>query len=297
MNHRIAFLLVLSAIGGLGISGVACSSSSGGSFTSDDGGSSDGTTGDGGSHDGALTDSPNTGDTGSSDAGHEAQGNCAPVMGPCDIVLQNCPTGKECVLARATDGGYTTTCANTSVGEVKQKGADCTASASNPCLPGLECYDGHCTPHCCMGDDSVCGQTPMGVQGTCDLNISSGGTPNVPLYMVCTYKSVCKPFKVVPCQAGSACTVEDNLGTADCLGDNGKVEGDSCKYKNDCVDGLGCFGAVDAGACHMYCITPGQTPPFDAGALGPGTGGCNTGKACTGRLDTARFPAWLSICQ
>ncbi len=296
MNHRIAFLLVLGAFGGIGVSGVACSSSSSSNVGGDDGGSAgDGTTGDGGNgHDSALTDSSGN-DTGSSDGGAEAQGNCSAVKGPCDIVLQDCPTGKECV-AVSVDGGFATACVNTSVGEVKQKGAACTTGGSNTCLPGLECFDGHCTPHCCMGNDSICGMTTGGIQGVCDLNIS-GGTSSSPLFMVCTYKSVCKPFQVLPCPSGQACTVEDNLGSADCLGDNGKTEGQGCMFKNDCVDGLGCFSAGDAGAkCSMFCVTPGQTPPFDAGT-GPGTGGCNTGKTCIGRLNAARFPPWLSICQ
>jgi hypothetical protein len=299
MNHRIAFLLVFAAVGGLGVSGVACSSSSSGNFGGDDSGTGDdATSGDGSSHDGGG-DTLLGNDGGSHDGGNaDAAGNCSPVNGPaCDIVKQNCTTGKECVVVQGTDGGFTTACNATTVNEHIQKGEACSTQSPNPCLPGLECFEGRCTPHCCQGDDSVCGMSSDGIQGACDLNITAGGG-NSPLFMVCTYKAVCKPFKVVPCPTGQACTVEDNLGTADCLGDNGKAEGASCMYKNDCVDGLGCFSAPDAGGiCQMYCITPGQTPPFDAGTPGPGTGGCNSGKSCIGRLNAQQFPAWLSICQ
>jgi hypothetical protein len=149
-----------------------------------------------------------------------------------------------------------------------------------------------------MGDDSVCGSTSTGIPGTCDLDISdrSGNT----LFMVCTYKQPCKPFELVACPSGNSCTIEDNQGTADCLGNNGKTEGQACMYKNDCVDGLMCLG-VQGGAstCQMLCLTPGSMPPFDAGALdgGPGNGGCSTGKTCSGRLDPSQFPSWLSICK
>jgi len=150
-----------------------------------------------------------------------------------------------------------------------------------------------------MGDDSVCGMTQAGVQGTCDLQISSGPPNNTVLFMVCTYKNVCKPFKAVPCPTGESCTIEDKLGTADCIGNNGKTEGQPCMYKNDCVDGLMCLGVQGQQAtCQMLCLTPGQTPPFDAGADGgPGRGGCSTGKTCSGALDPNQFPPWVSICK
>lgn len=309
MNHRIAFLLALGAIGGLGVSGAACSaSSSDGGSGGDDSGVHDSSSGDGSvSHDGGSD--TNTGnDTGGGDGGSpEAAGNCSAVNGPaCDIVTQNCPSGKECVATQGRDGGFTTACNPTSVGQHIAKGEPCSTQSPNPCLAGLECFDGHCTPHCCKGDDSVCGMSSQGVAGSCDLNISSGGASNVDLFMVCTYSPTCKPFHIVPCMAGQACEIQDKLGSAKCVGLNGagKKEGETCMYLNDCADGLMCLGVPgQPSTCKLLCLTPNSTPPFDAGtSLDAGTGGCgfNDGgvrETCSGGLDPNSFPSWLSFCK
>jgi hypothetical protein len=179
-------------------------------------------------------------------------------------------------------------------------------------LPGLECVgsacvDGsaptaRCSPHCCSGDDSLCGSSPEGFPGHCDLTVSSG-SPAVDLFNACTYSAACKPLGVVPCPNGFDCIVSDPQGTASCVGiyaadaAAGYGEGHGCSYANNCQDGMNCIGIGDAGfQCTMLCLVPGSTPPFDAGALGggPGHGGCTGSKQC--RAATAIFPPWLGVC-
>jgi hypothetical protein len=318
MKHRLALLAALSMIGGGGVFGVACSSSSSGSFDDDAGAdgsaASDATSGDG-SKDSASFDSGSN-DGGSQDATSELQGNCSPVKGPCDIVLQDCGQGKECVVARASDGGFTTACMATTNNEHIAKGEKCCPSTNNPCLPGLECIGSacagdaaptaRCAPHCCTGDDSVCGMSPEGYQGHCDTNVNSGGTKPVDLFQICTYSAVCKPFGLIPCPPGAACEVQDNLGSAKCEdiynpgdgGPGGAKQGQACQSANQCEDGLMCLGSGQNFSCVMLCLIPNSAPPFDAGAIdgGPYHGGCTSGKTCTG-VSAQLFPSWLGVCQ
>ena len=303
------------------MTGVACSSSSSGDSGGDagaDGTDVDATQGgdSGNARDGASSDG-GSGDGGSQDATSEVTGNCSPVKGACDIVLQNCGSGKECVVARASDGGFTTECIATNNNEHIPKGSPCCPGGQNPCLPGLECLGAacaggdaaptsRCAPHCCTGDDSVCGQSPEGYPGHCDTNVNSGGPNPVDLYQICTYAAVCKPFGIIPCPSASACEVLDNLGSAKCDniynpadgGPAGAKEGEPCKYLNQCADGMMCFGPVaGSSTCLILCLIPNSAPPFDAGADGAAfQGGCPQGKAC-GALDPNQFPSWLGACN
>src|ERR1700722_8034548 len=107
MKARSACLLGVGFLWASGLGFLACSSSSGG--VPDGGGpdaASDNTTTfdvqqtDGsGQTDMNVSDSPPS--DGGSDSGKDSglKGNCSPVNGPaCDIVLQNCKAGQECVL-------------------------------------------------------------------------------------------------------------------------------------------------------------------------------------------------------
>jgi hypothetical protein len=320
MNHRLALLLSLTLVGSGGVAGVACSSSSSGSVADDggaDGSASDGSQGGDAARDGAFGSDTGASDGGSQDAtGDQLTGNCAPVKGACDIVLQNCGAGKECVVSRGSDGGFATACFPTTNNEHIPMGSPCCPGAQNPCLPGLECLGAscqgdaaptsRCAPHCCTGDDSICGQSPEGYPGHCDTNVNSGGSNPVDLFEICTYSAVCKPFGIIACPSGTACEVLDNLGSAKCdniynpadSGPGGAKEGDPCAALNQCADGLMCFGSNNADKCKMLCLIANSSPPFDAGALdgAPLHGGCTQGKSCVG-VSASTFPSWLGLCE
>jgi hypothetical protein len=251
------------------------------------------------------------------------QGNCEPAKGSaCDLVLQNCPAGQQCVAAARSGGGYTTQCAPTTASQHIDKGYPCCPPASvndNPCLPGLQCVGdpcpdggvpgngvgGRCTPYCCANDGTPCGTSPEGYPGHCDLDVVDNA--GAPLYDVCAYAPPCKPIGVLPCPSGYSCLVEgDTTGSASCTpiyngGNPPAQEGASCQYQNSCADGLMCLTRTlaDGGMpsqCLMLCYTGHGTPPFDPKslAMGPGTGGCNAGKTC--QTASQIFPQWLGVC-
>ena len=235
-------------------------------------------------------------------------GNCTKVKGPCDLVLQDCQPGQECVVTRPAGGSFTTTCRAVGASQQLPIGRACCPGATNPCLPGLtcvgdDCVDGsaptaRCAPACCPGDDTSCGKSdPEGIAGACDITLFSNSEE---LHNTCTYKERCKPLRLEPCKPGQACIVEDKVGTSSCVSSNGLPEGAPCGFLNDCADGMMCFGPADGGAkCRLLCLTPNAATPFDAGALegGPGRGGCPAGETCNIGLSPQQFPAWLSICR
>jgi hypothetical protein len=337
MKHRVVLLLLCALLGGAGSLAAACSSSSSNGFSGSDG-SADGSSSDSTSHQDSMaeggmdrvgmTDTGNPTDSGTimdGSGGFDGPpANCSPVTGPCDIVSQNCPSGQECDLARASDGGFTTGCVMDQVTQHLPKGHSCCPSGSvNPCDPGLECIGntcdpdaaapqtGRCTPHCCLGpdggDNTPCGMSvPEGYPGHCDLNIGDPNNPTQTLYSVCTYAAGCEPLQVQPCTPGNTCLVSDMQGTASCVqifnpdGGPGLGEHQHCDFANECADGLMCltFTTPDGGMlsqCAWLCWT-GAPTPFDAGVLNmvPGTGGCPMNENCGSA--TSIFPAWLGVC-
>jgi hypothetical protein len=311
MSHRIFFLLGLVAIGGVGALGAACSSSSSSSTGDDSTGPLDASGVDSTEPDSQAHDTGTSFDTGLQDSGAPL-GDCSAVGGSCDIVAQNCPSGQECVLTSGAGGATVTACEPTQPSESIQKGYPCCPGQSNPCLPGLECNGqsactdggtptGVCAARCCEGDDSVCGMTPEGVAGHCDIGVvdNDGG----PLYSICDYSPACKPFGVQPCATGQECVVTDMAGTSTCVSiynPPGVAEGAACTAANACQSGLMCLGSSATNTtCIMLCLVPNQTPPFSTTGLadGPTTGGCNAGKTCSGADVASIFPPWLGICQ
>ena len=314
MKQR-TFLFVVSAlVGAAGIAGVACSSSphvdTGGGMDSSVNG--DGPSGDQSSGGDAGTDSANNTDG-------AMKGNCSPARGPaCDLVLQNCAGGKECVVALGAGGGPTTACQDPGTGN-RPLGSTCCPGQQNQCVPGLECIgpsctDGgmptaRCTPHCCPGEDSVCAQSvPEGFHGSCDLTIVEDfpDAAGLPVFQACTYKGVCKPFHVQSCPPNYACLLQSDNVSFRCSeiysldGGSGTPQDTRCTIGNECQDGLECLGPADGGPskCTTTCYHPdGGPPPFDAGGLTTGGatyGGCSTGKGCGGTFTGA--PPWLGFC-
>jgi hypothetical protein len=260
--------------------------------------------------DSATHDTGTTFDTGVVDSGAPL-GDCSTVGGSCDIVAQNCPSGQECDLTTGANGQTETACEPTQASESIQKGYPCCPGASNPCLPGLECNGqsecvdggeptGVCSARCCEGDDSVCGMTPGGIAGHCDIGVvdDDGGA----LYNICSYSASCKPFGVQPCTGGQECIVTDNAGTSTCTAiynPPGIAAGGDCNAQNACASGDMCLmsGSATTGTCYTLCLVPNSTPPFSTTGLGtaPGNGGCpSSSPTCT--AETSIFPAWLGIC-
>jgi hypothetical protein len=294
--------------------GAACSSSPAASSDADAS-----TSGDDAGADATQPSGSSSGDAASDQA---VQASCEPAKGPaCDLVLQNCPAGKQCVAVAQGGGKYTTQCGPTYATQHIDRGYPCcppSSASQEPCLPGLQCIGnpctgdagpgggggGRCAPYCCSGDDTPCASTPEGFAGHCNLNVVDGAGKS--MFNVCDYMPPCKPLGLLPCPPGYACEVQDTSGSATCSqifnsGGPPAKEGASCTYNNSCDDGLMCLQltAPDGGVssqCMMLCYTGQGTPPFNPQslAMGPGTGGCNTGKQCVGAPNA--FPPWLGVC-
>ncbi len=247
------------------------------------------------------------------EAGSDApQVTCdAGVSGACDIVLQNCGSGKTCLPAQLEAGtcSYQLECASNTTGAITE-GYACNPQQVNPCVAGLECINGRCAKHCCLGDDSTCGTSqPEGFAGKCAVDVNLPSCPQSFIaYSVCDYAKPCEPFQLLPCGSGLACVVENSSGNATCESyssgtDAGKAEKAACQYSNDCEDGLGCYGALDGGAssCTWQCYVKGQGGPYDstiAADAGAGVGGCPKNETCTPIMWSGNaLPAWLGLCE
>ncbi|HVH46073.1 MAG TPA: hypothetical protein VM925_27175 [Labilithrix sp.] len=254
------------------------------------------------------------------DAGHDARElpdtasptpACAAVKGPCDVVAQDCADDEEgqkqeCVVASSSGGAVTTECVPVQPSQQLPMGRGCCPGRENPCLPGLQCVGdtcvdggpitGRCTPACCPGDDSACGQSePEGIGGQCDVTLFVGSTE---VHQVCSYRERCKPFGIQPCKEGQVCIIEDKLGTAGCIASNNVENRQPCQFANDCKDGHVCSGPPNARVCRMFCLTPNSNPSFDASAAdgAPGRGGCPSGETCTGP-GVQGMPDWIQLCE
>jgi hypothetical protein len=257
------------------------------------------------------------------DAGTETStggdaGRCAQLVGPCDLVLQDCPSGKECLVVAAAGGAALTTACQPAGSGNKPVGAKCCPDQANQCVAGLECTGGEpcgtsdggsgaitarCTPHCCSGDDTPCGASiPEGFKGTCDTQlVTELADASVAIANICTYKGVCTPFKIQPCPNNFACLVQSDGVSFRCsaiFNPPGKDAGAACGAANDCADGMECLGPADGGStCRTLCYRADGGAPFDGGGLadaGAGKGSCPLGKGCGGSITGA--PAWLGFC-
>jgi len=297
--------------------GEACSTSSGAAGAGAADAASDAAPGD------AATDELDTSaEAGDGDAGAvsapEAGGHCSSITGSaCDVVLQDCPKGLECV-PQIVGTRLTTACRPAGTGN-KPAGATCCPGQGNQCVAGLECIGspcvdggpelGRCTPRCCRGDDDRCGASiPEGVKGSCDLDVVAVlHDASVSLYRVCSYKPVCRPFRIEACPDSTyGCLLQSDGASFRCdelFSPPGKMAGEPCDIANDCADGMECLGEVDASSgstCQYTCYREdGGVPPFDVTALdgggGPGVGGCPAGMRCNGDITGA--PRWYAFCQ
>ncbi len=318
-HHRVAISFVGVAMLGAGAFGVACSARESHGFSNEEDSGVDATAmpeasrGDTATADAPVVDVAPPPDAG----GPDVTGACSPVNTACDIVRQNCPSGHECVAASDT----ATACQAIRASQHLPKGHTCCPSAPQAqCAPGLRCigpdtpcqadagaFPGRCTPACC--DDDICGKSdPEGFAGRCQLSIV--GQSEQELYKVCDYSPPCKPFHVQSCPQNFTCNVDDKFGTASCVGiyapidggtiPSGYAEGTACSTLNSCADGLACVSRGDAGStCTWLCLTPGENPPFDAGALrdaGAGYGGCPNGERCILTFAPTDLPVWISAC-
>ena len=226
-------------------------------------------------------------DTGSPDTKETGGGKtCDPHPGDeCDMVKQNCPTATDtCDYSQAV--GHNT-CVTIPPGTAG-KGEAC--DPKNPCDKGLFCYSGHCSPACCVGDNSVCG-----AGGECKLSITAPGDGgDSVIYHACTYSNVCHPFKY-DCSAGEICNFDSDPDVFKCsspspAGSLSAKPGGVCKYTNDCGESQACF-ALKADAaptdykCQLFCWA---TKP-DAFSVGtkpdgrfPADGTCTVGGVSYG---------------
>jgi len=310
MRHRFLVIVAAGLFGAGGAVGLACSSDP----SPTDPGGKDATVSEGG----GSVDAGKDQEVGGEDAGKPEGGGCSPAKGACDLVLQDCPDKdglkQECV-PRTSGATISTVCQKAQASQLLPQGRACcpNAAGGNPCLPGLSCIgadcvdggqpSGRCSPYCCPGSDSLCGASaPEGIAGSCDVRLVSG---KAEIAYVCSYKERCKVFGVEPCKtAGSACVIEDKNGTSSCqpnFNPPPALAHQPCGAgtNKDCADGMGCFSTADGGGeCLWFCHTPNSVVPFDAGALdgGPGKGGCPVGETCSGKLNAAEFPGWVSVC-
>lgn len=319
-NKQSARFLWLAGAAGLLTAGSigACSSSSTSGEIFDAG--PDGTTSVGD----AATDAAPLKDSGAKDTGVVQPGSCPAqtLAGECDLVLQNCGAGKECVPVNSGTA-IVATCEPAGTGSTPL-GHECCQNGPNNgnCVAGLFCNascdvtdggpgtkSGRCSPFCCLGDDKKCGESdPEGIKGTCSVTVS-GQNPfdggQVDQGGGCVYATACKPFGVQPCTDPTAiCTVQTDGVTFRCeqpFQQPPLAAGVKCQYENECANGLECIGAADAGACTYPCYQANQDggpPPFDASVLNlnvAGQGGCPSGQTC--RAFVTGWAGWYGLCS
>jgi hypothetical protein len=180
-----------------------------------------------------------------------------PVVGECDVFLQDCKDGEKCA-AVITDGGgawNSSKCVPVSGSDVP--GDACTAEST---ADGLD--------SCAKG--AMCWGVDMDGNGTCvELCMGTPDAPTCPNSGMCTiandgFLNLCLPNcdpLLQDCAEGAACyPINDGFTCApDASGDTGKAN-DPCEFINVCEAGLLCAGPEFVGAgCpagSMGCCTP-----------------------------------------
>ena len=180
--------------------------------------------------------------------------SCDPHPGDeCNMVKQDCPDPTQTCDFIATANHNQ--CVKNPIGP-GAKGDAC--SPSSGCDRGLFCYQGKCSPACCLGDDSACG-----AGGQCNLDITQpGDAGDVIIYHACTYAAACHPFKY-DCPANEDCLWDSAPDSFACAVPStpaaySAVPNITCKYANDCGESQACFNLMgtDSGAdykCYLFC--------------------------------------------
>src|SRR5439155_8615800 len=63
------------------------------------------------------------------------------------------------------------------------------------------------------------------------------------------FKQICTP----PAMGMNGCIANPTTGQATCINVGTSVDGDSCRYLNECVAGLACHTEKGMGICRKYC--------------------------------------------
>jgi hypothetical protein len=289
-----------------------CSSSNSGGSASDTGHPGDGYVGDTGgggtdtyAGDTVVHDTGSPFDTRRDSAPGDTSGCASRHPGDeCDMVAQNCADKTQTCDYDPTAGHSVCTSRTLGTGT---KGDACPHGPTD-CDAGLFCYEGHCTPACCTGDNSVCGSAG-GIPGSCNLDITqSADAGDTVIYNVCTYSKTCHPFSC-DCDSGSIClfdTAPDSF-TCDPPSSAGALSakpGISCKYENDCGEGQGCFGPTGGPyKCMLFCLLAGA----DGGTVSPcaapkfgANGTCTVGGTSYGTCTDASgagIGGGLGLCE
>jgi hypothetical protein len=209
---------------------------------------------------------------------------CTAATGICDPFCQTgCACGEKCL--SGADGGLL--CNRPLAGALKKAGDACdisapgTRSQSDNCGPGLVCVDDSCNGRCyryCRSDgdcpDSTCTRSAGGAK-VCDV-------PTV----------ACDPVgrgATTSCASSAqGCYLADVGGGADAGGGSDRTlcdcpfgaapEGGTCVSTRDCLPGLVCVAAGDAGGsqCQPVCALD-------------GSGACTSGRTCVALNGSTKY--------
>jgi hypothetical protein len=191
------------------------------------------------------------------DAAQKATDWCAT---SCDLVAQDCGTGKKCMPGLSTNAGaFITGCqadGTASLDDTCTSTVDASGYNSDGCKAGLLCgIRRQCGQMCCS--DSDCGD------GKCILAVSDGQKA------VGECVTTCAPFTGGGCASGSDCsgnyTDIDSLSASAnatavdgyfyCRTDGAMPKGASCNGDLDCAAGLECIASSDGttASCQPDC--------------------------------------------
>lgn len=192
------------------------------------------------------------------------------VAGPCDVVLQDCPSGQRCTYVLA-NGTRTRQCVEEGT---SAEGDPCSlASASgeprfDTCQRGLSCAD---TATADGGTRFQCqrfchGSAQCGAPQECNVALRLSGTRELPL--LCGPPSARCGLLAQDCVEPLGCYPSGTPGAAACAASGARPTGAPCEFSNQCERGSVCVGTGAERACAPLCALPSGTP------------GCASGTTC-----------------
>ncbi|ADO72668.1 conserved uncharacterized protein [Stigmatella aurantiaca DW4/3-1] len=192
---------------------------------------------------------------------------CRP--GPCDPVLQDCPSGQRCTYLR-TAGQTERACVEEGTAD---EGAPCQLTGpseglgADTCKKGLICTDVsredggtsfQCVRFC--HDTAQCA-APL----QCNEVLWLGGTVELPL--VCGNQAKACDLLAQDCESPLGCY--PTTGTPACVSQGGRGEGARCEFSNQCTSGSACVGTSEGLTCRPLCRTSGGPPSCAQGSCQP----------------------------